>query len=137
MKSPIKVLLMVAFSAGLLVSCAPEEVEEQPIPDYSGSYSCTETTSNPAGTSTFTVHLKKQSGAESYRAENFYNLGFNYSANLSISGSSVSIPNQAISGFNLSGNGSIQSDGKIRLSYRVDDGSGSGTDNCTATLSKQ
>jgi hypothetical protein len=118
-------------------SCVPEETENEVTPDYSGSYSCKETTSNPSGTTTFTVHLKKQSTGETYNLENFYNVGFNYSANLNFSGSGITIPNQTVSGFTASGSGSVQSDGKISLSYRVDDGSGSGADNCSATLTKQ
>lgn len=121
----------------LFTACAPEEQEDLPAPDYTGSYTCKETASNPAGTTTFTVHLKKQASSESYTLENFYNVGFNHSASLTISGATISIPTQSISGFSASGSGSIQSDGKIVLNYRMDDGSGSGTDNCNATLTKQ
>lgn len=130
---------LILIFAGLLfmVSCAPEEPEDVPTPDYSGSYTCKETSSNPAATTSFTINLKKQANEESYTSDNFYNLGFNYSANLSISGSTVSIPSQTVSGFSISGSGSIQSDGKIQLNYRVDDGSSSGIDNCTAILTKR
>ena len=137
MKLKTKPLLLISACLVLLTSCAPEDPEDQVTPDYSGSYYCKETTSNPAGTTTFTVHLKKQTAADTYTMENFYNVGFNHAANLTISGSAVSLPSQTISGFSASGSGSVQTDGKISLTYRVDDGSGSGSDNCTATLTKQ
>jgi hypothetical protein len=132
-------LIYIATSLGtLLISCAPEETEE-PIPDLSGNYSCSETTSNPAGTTTFSVNIKKTgSGNENYRIENFYNLGFNHSALFSVSGGSITLSNQNVSNFSASGSGTVISATRINLSYQMSDGSGpSGIDNCTATLTKQ
>jgi hypothetical protein len=69
--------------------------------------------------------------------ENFYNLGFNHTATLTVTDKNINIPNQSIAGFSVSGSGTISTATKINLSYQADDGSGSTLDNCTATLAKQ
>jgi hypothetical protein len=120
--------------SGLLVSCQPEEVEEPAI-DLTGSWSCTETSGNPSSSSTFTIHIKKSGSG--YTMENFYNLGFNHTATLSVTDKNITIPNQSIAGFSVSGSGTISTATKVNLSYQADDGSGSNLDNCTATLAKQ
>ncbi len=120
--------------SSMLVSCQPEEVEE-PAVDLTGSWSCSETSGNPAVTSTFTVHLKKSGSG--YLIENFYNLGFNHTASISVTDKSISIPSQGIAGFSISGSGTVLSATKVSLSYQADDGSGSNLDNCTASLNKQ
>lgn len=127
-------IAILLFSSFFLISCQPEEIEEPEI-DLTGSWSCAETSTNPAGTSTFTVHIKKSGSG--YTVENFYNLGFNHSANISVSDKSITIPSQSIAGFSISGSGTVSSSTKISLSYQADDGSGSNLDNCTANLTKQ
>ena len=44
------IIIMIAF----LASCAPEPTEEV-VADYTGTWTCSETTSNPAGSSTFST----------------------------------------------------------------------------------
>ncbi len=129
-------ILMMAF----LASCAPE-TEEVIVADYTGTWTCTETTSNPAGNSNYSVKLKKSgSGASEYKIENFYNLGFNNEAAVSIGTTSITLASQTIgtgnAAFTASGSGSINSATKLTMSYKMDDGSGA-VDNCSATFAKQ
>lgn len=127
---------MMAF----LASCAPE-TEQDIVADYTGTWTCTETTSNPASTSNYSVRLKKVGSSTSeYKIENFYNLGFNNEAAVSIGISSITIASQTIGSgngaFTASGSGTVNSATKLTMSYKMDDGSGV-TDNCSATFAKQ
>jgi len=127
---------MMAF----LASCAPE-AEQDIVADYTGTWTCTETTSNPASTSNYSVRLKKVGSSTSeYKIENFYNLGFNNEAAVSIGISSITIASQTIGSgngaFTASGSGTVNSATKLTMSYKMDDGSGV-TDNCSATFAKQ
>jgi hypothetical protein len=127
---------MMAF----LASCAPE-AEQDIVADYTGTWTCTETTSNPATTSNYSVRLKKVGSSTSeYKIENFYNLGFNNEAAVSIGISSITIASQTIGSgngaFTASGSGTVNSATKLTMSYKMDDGSGV-TDNCSATFAKQ
>jgi|688.fasta_scaffold231626_1 hypothetical protein len=127
---------MMAF----LASCAPE-TEQDIVADYTGTWTCTETTSNPATTSNYSVRLKKVGSSTSeYKIENFYNLGFNNEAAVSIGISSITIASQTIGSgngaFTASGSGTVNSATKLTMSYKMDDGSGV-TDNCSATFAKQ
>lgn len=127
---------MISFMA----ACAPE-TEEDIIADYSGTWTCSETTSNPAGTSNFSVRLKKVgTSTTEYKVENFYNLGFNNEAAISIGATSITISSQTIgsgnAAFTASGSGSVNSATKLTMSYKMDDGSGV-ADNCSATFAKQ
>ena len=127
---------MMAF----LASCTPE-TEQDIVADYTGTWTCTETTSNPATTSNYSVRLKKVGSSTSeYKIENFYNLGFNNEAAVSIGISSITIASQTIGSgngaFTASGSGTVNSATKLTMSYKMDDGSGV-TDNCSATFAKQ
>ena len=62
--------LYVAFLAG----CAPE-TDTEIVPDYTGNWTCTETSSNPAGTISYGVKIKKVGLSDvNYTIENFYNI---------------------------------------------------------------
>ena len=129
-------ITMMAF----LASCAPE-TEQDIVADFTGTWTCTETTSNPATTSNYSVRLKKVGSSTSeYKIENFYNLGFNNEAAVSIGISSITIASQTIGSgngaFTASGSGTVNSATKLTMSYKMDDGSGV-TDNCSATFAKQ
>jgi hypothetical protein len=129
-------VLMISF----LASCAPE-TEEEVVADYTGTWTCNETTSNPAGTNNFSVRIKKAGSSTSdYKVENFYNLGFNNEAAISIGTATITIASQTIgsgnSAFSASGSGSVNSATKLTMSYKMDDGSGV-VDNCSATFTKQ
>jgi hypothetical protein len=80
------------------------------------------------------------SSTSEYKIENFYNLGFNNEAAVSIGISSITIASQTIGSgngaFTASGSGTVNSATKLTMSYKMDDGSGV-TDNCSATFAKQ
>ena len=123
-----------------LASCAPEE-KEVIVADYSGSWMCSETTSNPAGTSNYTVKIEKVAGSSTnYTIGNFYVLGANYKASVTMSNSAITMASQTIgsgnSAFSASGSGTINSSTKFTMSYKMDDGSGV-IDNCSSTFTKQ
>ncbi|HRG57397.1 MAG TPA: hypothetical protein PK323_00480 [Bacteroidia bacterium] len=123
-----------------IASCAPEPTEE-PVADFTGTWTCNETTSNPAGSSSYSVRLKKVgSSVSDYKIENFYNLGFSNEASVNIGSSSITISSQTIgsgnSAFTASGSGSVTTSTKLSMNYKMDDGSGA-IDNCTATFTKQ
>jgi hypothetical protein len=130
------IIILIAF----LASCAPETSEEV-VADYTGNWTCSESTSNPAGTSTYTVKLKKVgTSTTEYKIENFYNLGFNNEAAVSIGAASINISSQTIgsgnSAFTASGSGTVNSATKLTMTYNMNDGSGA-IDNCNATFTKQ
>lgn len=128
------------FVMTLLASCAPETAEEV-VADYTGTWTCNETTSSPAGQSNFSVRLKKVgTSTTEYKIENFYNLGFNNEAAVSIGATSITISSQTIGSGNAayaaSGSGTVNSATKLTMSYNMNDGSGV-VDNCSATFTKQ
>ncbi len=130
------IILMMAF----LASCAPEPQDEVVV-DYTGTWTCSETTSNPASTSSYSVKLKKVgSSTTEYKIENFYNLGFNYEAAVSIGAAAISISSQTIgagnTSFTASGSGTVNASTKLTMTYKMEDGSGA-ADNCSATFNKQ
>lgn len=132
----VAIVLMITF----LASCAPESTEEI-VADYSGTWTCNESTSNPAGSSSYSVKLKKVGTSTSeYKIENFYNLGFNNEAAVNIGASSITMASQTIgagnSAFAANGSGTVSSSTKFSMSYKMDDGSGA-IDNCTANFTKQ
>ena len=127
-----------ALFLSVLVSCAPEEKDEA-IADYSGTWKCTEATSNPSGNSTFSVRLKKDGTSNTaYFMENIYNTG--NQASLTIDASAITIASQTIgtgnSSYKASGSGTVNSSTKLTMSYKMEDGSGA-VDNCSATFEKQ
>lgn len=130
------VVLLMTF----LAACAPEPTEEA-VADYSGTWTCNETTTNPAGTSSYTVRIKRAGTVTSeYKIENFYNTGYKNEAAVSIGASSITINSQTIgsgsTSFTASGSGSVVSSSKLSMNYKMDDGSGD-IDNCSATFVKQ
>lgn len=90
-----------------------------------------------SGTASYQVGVSSGSGIFDVKISNVWNSFIN-SVNATISGSSISIPNQEPDndGFTVSGSGTISSDGNtITWSYTISDGSGA-TDVCTATWTK-
>ncbi len=134
----ISQLVLVAL-VSFMAACAPEDTKDVEA-DFSGTWACNETTSNPAGTTNFTVNIKKDgSSGNSYKISNFYNLGYSHEALVTISSSSVSLSSQTIgsgnSAYSASGSGTVSSSTKFSMSYKMDDGSGA-ADNCNATFTK-
>lgn len=113
----------------LLSSCAKDEADPN-IPGsdrdkFEGSWTCKETPSGMAST-TFTITIQKHGEDDTVYVYNFNNLGSNEKAIFLISGSSVVIPNQDVSGFLVSTGTGTFNNNKINLTYTVD------SDNYTA-----
>ncbi len=125
----------------ILASCSSNESETpSPTDDrdaYLGTWSCAENSSK-SGASTFDVILRKNANeANQILIDNFYLLGATHFATLTKSGNALTLSSQSVSGNTVQGSGTIASTTKINLSYSVNDGSGSGPDNCTAVYTKR
>lgn len=122
-----------------LQACQPDETEE-PTPTgerdkFVASWKCTEQ-SNQTGTNpAFNVNITKSGTSESQvLIENFYGLGFDKKPYAEISGNSISIPTQIVSGNTIKGSGNLSGTSTINMNYTVNDGSS--IDSITATLTK-
>jgi hypothetical protein len=122
----------------LFVACAPEE---EPTPAdardlYVDSWSVSEFSTQIGTTTTYTIHINKvATNTTQVQAENFYNIGFAFKANINIDGSSMSIPTQTYNGNQLHGSGTKTNANSINMTYYVNNGTT--IDTCTATLTRQ
>ncbi len=119
----LRVLCYMAFAGILLFSsCAKEDDElgADARDKFAGSWKCTETlkNSNPAVTTTFTISIVKTSGS-SIGISNFDNLGASTQTIALISGSVMTINNQSVDKFAVSGTGNY-ANGRIEMNYQVD-----------------
>lgn len=132
----LKYLLLIIFPI-LLYSCSKEEekntttLKDQLI----GTWVCIEQ-SQIFGTNTYSVDINPHSTISTRVViDNFYNLGFQEShAQTDVNGNTLTIINQTINGYKISGTGVLSNGSEIKLSYSTDDGAG--VDNVTATLTK-
>ena len=130
------------FFAGLLMvtlySCQPDGIATESSLEgiYSLSEKATPQNSSTPQNSAYNINVFKTGNAgESYRVENFYNLGFSYSITFTRSGSSIDIPSQKVAGFTLSGSGTVTTAG-MSLNYRAVDAAGL-AESCSATATRQ
>lgn len=117
-----KNLFYLFISSTLLFASCAEEDDNLPGDDrdqYTGSWLCKETPAGMAPT-TFTINISKTGISDSLFVSNFDNLGANEKALFIVSGNSVAIPFQDVSGFSVTDGSGTLSDGKILLSYKVD-----------------
>ena len=110
-------LIILAIS---LHSCSSDDTAEPNIPGadrdkYTGNWICTETYSGQAPT-TFTINVQKHGEDDTLFVYNFNNLGAQFYAVWLVSGNSVTIPSQNVSGFQISGSGFYVNE-KINLTY--------------------
>ena len=137
MKTGKIVLLAAFFTSSFFVACQPEE---EPAPAdardvFVDSWTLTENSSQ-IGQTTYTVHINKvTSNTTQVQIENFYNIGFAFKANVNISGSSMTIPQQTYNGNQLHGSGTKTGANSINMTYYVNNGTT--IDTCTAALSRQ
>jgi hypothetical protein len=137
MKNKTKLLLIPFLAIGFLTACQPEE---EPTPadardPFVDQWTCAENSSQIGATS-YTVHINKSTSSNTQiQLENFYNIGFTFKANATVSGTSVTIPTQQYNGNDLHGSGSKTGPNTITLTYYMDNGST--IDTCTATLTRQ
>lgn len=129
--------LAAIFSTSFFVACQPEE-EPAPADDrdvYVDQWTLNENSSQ-IGATTYTVHINKvTTNTTQVQIENFYNIGFAFKANVTISGNSMTIPQQTYNGNQLNGSGTKTGANSINMTYYVNNGTT--IDTCTATLSRQ
>ena len=123
-----------------IVSCQPEE-SATPNPNgdrdnFVGSWKCQEKSTRYNSTSTYTLKIINDTALASYIfIENIYELGNSYKAHAIVNGGLFTIPQQAVSGNTIQGNGNLQSQVLMNMNYWVNDGVV--TDTVTAILTKQ
>jgi hypothetical protein len=108
-----------------LQACQPDEEEPGTPADsrekYVGSWKVDEISKQTGANPGFIVHINLSSTSTTQVViENFYNLGFQYMANTEVSGSSMTIPLQVISGASVKGSGTFDGPTKLTMNYIVD-----------------
>lgn len=130
----LKNILLFILITSSLIACQPEDDDiATPATDITGIWTCSEA-SKEFGNTTYKVTVEKVSDSE-MKFINFYNLGTQHSAKVTVSGSSLTIPRQDISDQEISGDGTINGKTSLSFDYIADDGSGT-IDTVTATYSK-
>jgi hypothetical protein len=98
-------------------------------------WTCSET-STQAGSSTYTILISKSTtNSAEVLLENFYDIGSQYKARVSVSGNTLTIPQQLLNGNQLNGSGSMSGNNAFSLTYYINNGSS--IDTCTATCTRQ
>lgn len=124
---------IVALSLVILSSCGLEDPNFDDRDDFTGTWTCAETSSiyNP---SNYSVNITKSTtDTTEILIGNFYQLGSSTKTRAIVNGTSFSIPTQTVSGHTIFGSGNLIGN-DINLNYSVNDGSA--TDNCTATYTQ-
>lgn len=113
----LPVVMVTAF-----IGCAPDDDDIAiPANDLTGTWTVSEksTIFNP---SAYKVTVEEVSSSQ-LRFINFYQLGTQHSVNVNISGSTLTIPQQSVSGHTIEGSGSIKDENELSLNYTANDGS--------------
>ncbi|MBA3899939.1 MAG: hypothetical protein H0X62_06975 [Bacteroidetes bacterium] len=135
-KKFIRNAALIVGCMAFLTSCEPEEPEPpggNNNENITGTWSCAET-SQEYGTSNYEVIISNSpSSSSQVRIQNFYQLKGAF-VNVSVSGSSLTIPKQTVQSIEFAGTGTIVNSNRINLSYTADDGGGV-IDQVTAGLS--
>jgi hypothetical protein len=142
--NPLKILAYLFLTSIVFYSCTKEDDKKNdtsstspsdPRNVFVGNWVCQETIGSSI--TTFGVEIFTHSSISSrIVVSNFNNLGFQTSpCNMEISGNSITIFQQNLSGFDVVGSGTLINSSTINLTYQVDDGSGI-VDNVSATLTK-
>jgi|YNPMSStandDraft_1061717.scaffolds.fasta_scaffold00168_31 hypothetical protein len=130
--------LFILFTLGLFfTACNPDD----PEPDTGDirdklvdSWKCTENSAT-YGTQNYYVEITKDNQNGYIIIDNFFNLGLGKSIKAYVSGQTVTINNQTVSGHLFNGSGTISSNFKsISWQYTFDEGNGQ--ENVTATYTK-
>jgi hypothetical protein len=125
------------LSLALLPACAPEETPD-PADErdkFVDGWNVAEN-SSLAGASNYVVLISKSTtNSSEVLLENFYDLGNQHKARMSVSGNTLTIPQQTLNGNQLSGSGTLSGNNTFTLTYTVNNGTT--IDNCTATCTRQ
>jgi hypothetical protein len=130
--------------AGLLLAAAviiPGCADEDPVTPSDDrdklvdGWTCNET-STQAGSSTYTILISKSTtNTAEVLLENFYDIGNQHKARVSVSGNTLTIPQQLLNGNQLNGSGAMSGNNAFTLTYYINNGSS--IDTCTATCTRQ
>ena len=134
-KNKFKIVL---FAMIILSSCNPDDDDTTATrSDYLGSWQCDEYDQNQTFIATFQVNITEHPNSSSrVLIDNFNLLGFGVQAEAVIDNTSITLPQQSVSGNSVIGSGFITNKLKtIELQYNIDDGSGQ-TENINATYTK-
>lgn len=127
-------VLLISF---LLAVASCEELTDSlsPRDNIVDTWKCQETDASNI-TENFLVEIEADNlSLTGVKIYNFNHLGNSVAVKANVSGSTITISNQTVDGFTISGNGTIAADyEKITLKYSVDDGGGK--ENYNATLTK-
>lgn len=116
----------------VIVSCVP--IDDENV-DLSGTWGCTETSVLFNNTS-YEVNISADASNPSIiYLENFYNLGFSNKVTANVSGDYISISQQTIDGYQISGSGTVNSQNSLSFEYTSYDGSD--RDTVTATYTRK
>ena len=127
-----KIFIIAALFMAVLSACTDTETASPTGDDrdlFTGTLNCTEN-STLYGAGSYTVNISKIGNLDSIEIKNFYQLGNNTKTTALISGNSITIPNQSVTGINVYGTG-ILSNSKVNLTYYAIDGSLKDTVNAT------
>ena len=125
--------LLIALFA--IASCKPDDNKDVDQRDkFAGTWNCAETSSKNHNTINFSVSISKNElTTNEISLTNFYDLGADQKARLTVDYSNLSIPQQVICNLNIHGSGAF-TQSKINLLYYVNDNAD--IDTVNAVLSK-
>ena len=121
----------------IFTGCILEEINS----NLAGVWNCTESSEiflkSTKGTSIFDVVFKQDAeNLSKYYIENIYDLGSATEVYATVSGSTITIPEQTVNGFVFKGSGTINDQyDLIDMTYTVDDGGGK-VDHLTAEFAR-
>jgi hypothetical protein len=126
----VRYFTLLFFSMLIINACEP--IDEDSGDSLEGSWTCKETIDGSS--SSFTVTISLSDTDSKIYIDNFNQLDIRVYA--LISGSSLTIPQQTVDGFKISGSGTVSSDNQtIHWTYSVYDGAD--TESVTAVYSKK
>ena len=139
-----KKILFILVITSIFIACSKEDnnnpttgptAPSDPRNVFIGTWLCNEQ-SQVFGTTTYTVDISAHTSISNrIVVSNFYNLGFQASnCQMEVSGNSITIFQQNISGYDVLGSGTLVNSSTINLSYSTNDGSG--IDNVTSVYTK-
>lgn len=133
----ITVISRVLFICAIVLVTSCEELTDSlsPRDNIVDTWKCQETDASNIVDNFLVEIVKDDISLSGVKIYNFNHLGENFAVKASVSGTSMTISSQSVSGFTISGSGTITSDyEKITLKYSVDDGGGK--ENYNAVLTK-
>jgi hypothetical protein len=127
--------IILAFFVVAVVSCEELTDNLSPRDNIIDTWKCQETDASNSVDNFLVEIVEDDLSLTGVKIYNFNHLGESFVVKASVSGTSVTILNQTVGGFTISGSGTLTADyEKITLKYSVDDGGGK--ENYNAVLTK-